>query len=95
MNISLAFYVLLAYFSAMGVAIAVLYVVADKLDKKYGFKLKQRAQGLEVDAKMIESLSQTRVFLRELTEDSSLPEEVRHRAAVLHRHYPGRKHNEA
>lgn len=82
---------------------AVAFLAARNIDKRTHEKQMIDAQrsaereaklALEADASMVEAFIQTRGFLGELVQNPSLPEEVRHRAAVLHRHYPGRNQSE-
>lgn len=87
------YYLLGGVLGSLGLISVAGYFVACKLDEKYGSEIQRRAkaQALEVDAKMVESLFQTRVFLEEVAQDPALPEEIRERARSLHRHYPGRE----
>lgn len=85
------FYYLGGVLGTLGLISVAGYFVACKLDEKYGTEIQRRAkaQALEVDAKMVGSLFQTRDFLEEVAQDPALPEEIRARARILHSHYPG------
>lgn len=87
------FYLLGGVVGTLGLISAAGYFVAHKLDEKYGAEIQRRSQTrvLEAEARMVESLFQTKSFLEELAQDPALPEDIRARARTLHRHYPGQR----
>lgn len=92
MSIKLLVFLTLATCVAAGGMVIGAMLLAEKRYIAQSTELKRRAEAraLKVDAMMVESLFQTRVFLWELASDPSQPEDIRDRAGRLYHNYPGR-----